>query len=192
MYKNKVEKREYEKKWKLENPQKVKESSKKWNNSDKRKKYLENWNNSEKGKESIKKARIKFSLKEDKKPRTEYSRIWHLKNKERIRPLQKKWRDDNPEKTKEQYRRSDLKKKFGITVLEFDELFKKQNGVCKICLNPETSTRGGNKRNISVDHDHKTGKIRGLLCNNCNRAMGLFKDDIKILIRVIDYLKGNL
>jgi hypothetical protein len=51
-----------------------------------------------------------------------------------------------------------------------------QGGVCAICRNLETATFGGGIRKLAVDHDHSTGKIRGLLCQACNTGLGLFKD----------------
>ena len=64
----------------------------------------------------------------------------------------------------------------------YDTLFKKQGGVCYICGNPP------GKKKLAVDHNHVTGKIRGLLCNNCNRGLGLFKDNGKLLARALIYL----
>jgi len=87
-------------------------------------------------------------------------------------------------KNKDKY---NLARKLGGASL-FSELLLKQNNVCAICSNPETSKR---YRSLSVDHDHSTGKIRGLLCSNCNRALGLLKDDILVLKKAIDYLNEN-
>ena len=75
---------------------------------------------------------------------------------------------------------------FGITLEEYNEILEKQNKVCAVCEKPETSQR---LSFLSVDHCHKTNKIRGLLCNNCNRAIGLLKEDIETLEKAINYLK---
>ena len=64
-------------------------------------------------------------------------------------------------------------------------MFKEQNGVCAICGSPEVSDRNSN---LCVDHDHETGKIRGLLCNKCNRGLGYFLDNPKILKNALKYL----
>jgi hypothetical protein len=67
-------------------------------------------------------------------------------------------------------------------------MLQKQNGVCKICLKPET--RAGCC--LAVDHDHKTRVVRGLLCGSCNNALGRLKDDPEIAMRAHHYLKGTL
>lgn len=80
-------------------------------------------------------------------------------------------------------------KKYGINYKEYLQLLEKQNGVCAICFNPETSSN--NKVNISslaVDHCHITGKVRGLLCQKCNQAIGLLKDNKVLLQNAINYL----
>lgn len=64
-----------------------------------------------------------------------------------------------------------------------------QGGVCAICKKPERHRSNGPKvKRLAVDHDHTTGEVRGLLCNNCNRALGLFGDDVTALQAAIDYL----
>jgi epoxyqueuosine reductase QueG len=80
----------------------------------------------------------------------------------------------------------ELKYLHNITIDYYDELLKKQNGVCAICL----KACNKNKR-LSVDHDHKTGKVRGLLCNKCNRALGMFKDDPKLLRSAARYILNS-
>lgn len=85
-------------------------------------------------------------------------------------------------------RRAHLKRKYGITLEEYNNLLKQQQSKCKICGQEETSERNSH---LCVDHDHNTGAIRGLLCNNCNRALGLFKDNIEVLHNAIIYLQNN-
>ena len=90
------------------------------------------------------------------------------------------------------YRHSDkgrnwrLKFKYGISLAVYDYIWDRQKGVCKICGLPN---KDGKK--LSVDHDHKTGKVRGLLCNRCNRGLGVFRDDPEILHKATEYLKGD-
>lgn len=83
----------------------------------------------------------------------------------------------------DKYRDTVLQNKYGITLREYVLLLEKQNGVCAICGN-----EGLNR--LAVDHCHKTGVVRGLLCAQCNHGLGNFKDDPKLLISAIDYLGG--
>lgn len=77
-----------------------------------------------------------------------------------------------------------MKKKYGITGEDYLRILDEQNGVCAICgeINP------GNKR-LAVDHDHETNEVRGLLCDCCNRAIGLLRDDEHIAQRATNYLR---
>ena len=89
------------------------------------------------------------------------------------------------EKGKSGIHRRNLKNKYGITFEQYDEMFEKQNGICAIC--------GGiniNGRRLGVDHNHRTGQIRALLCNSCNHIIGDAKEDITILQSAINYLKS--
>lgn len=65
-----------------------------------------------------------------------------------------------------------LKMKYGITLAEYEILAEVQNHVCAICKKPQM-----NGRRLAVDHDHRTGKIRGLLCGKCNFALGYLNDN---------------
>lgn len=84
-------------------------------------------------------------------------------------------------------------KPFGITALEYEMMHKKQNGKCAICGKPESANdkHKTELRQLAVDHCHKKGKVRGLLCTNCNLGIGQFKDSISILKKAIKYLKLN-
>lgn len=74
---------------------------------------------------------------------------------------------------------------------EFREMEREQGGVCAICGEKETRTRRGNLVRLSVDHDHTTGSIRGLLCTRCNTAVGLMQDEPELLRKAIEYLERN-
>ena len=87
-------------------------------------------------------------------------------------------------------RARNLKKSYGITVELYDSMYEEQNGVCKICGNPESTIRQGAVQSLAVDHCHDTGKIRGLLCNCCNRAIGMLGDNVTILRNAIQYLES--
>lgn len=78
-----------------------------------------------------------------------------------------------------------LKKLFNMTKEDYERLLVKQNGVCVVCEDASKNTR-----RLSVDHDHKTGKVRGLLCMECNMVLGLVKDEVGILQNMIKYLKN--
>ena len=71
---------------------------------------------------------------------------------------------------------------FGITIEDYEKMLAEQNGVCRTCK----QNRG--KRRLAVDHCHKTGKIRGLLCHYCNTTLGLVKEDIEILNNIKEYI----
>lgn len=73
-------------------------------------------------------------------------------------------------------------KKYGITVEDYNNMFKEQNGLCAIC-------NIVSNRSLCVDHNHNTGKARKLLCNNCNSAIGKFRENIDIMAAAIDYIK---
>lgn len=77
-----------------------------------------------------------------------------------------------------------LRRLYGMTLKEFSNKLSLQGGVCAICRSDTPGPWG----RFAVDHDHATGKIRGLLCNNCNRAMGLLKENITSLRLMIEYL----
>jgi hypothetical protein len=83
--------------------------------------------------------------------------------------------------------------KFKMTANHYYDLLEKQNHVCKICKKPETQIKKkSNKvKMLSVDHCHKTGKIRGLLCFKCNIGIGAFNDDIELMKSGIEYLKAT-
>lgn len=106
---------------------------------------------------------------------------------------QKNSRQQNPDKYRIKNRKSNLKKKFGLTLEEFDVLSYLQNHVCAICQKAETTYDAKTKlvKNLTVDHDHVTGKIRGLLCNKCNFGIGYFDDNIDYIASAITYLNAH-
>jgi len=95
---------------------------------------------------------------------------------------------EGPQRELAQIKRRARERKYGITDDEYRAWLDAQGGVCAICGNGETSKDG---RPLSVDHDHGTGRIRGLLCNRCNPMIGYARDDIAILQAAIEYLKRN-
>lgn len=84
-------------------------------------------------------------------------------------------------------------RRFKLTLEEYEIILKQQNFCCAICKNKEDIIHDKTKdiRKLSVDHDHRSKKIRGLLCSRCNSAIGLFKESIEIMEAAILYLKTN-
>ena len=88
---------------------------------------------------------------------------------------------------REQQRDTTLKFKFGITLDYYNELLIKQNYQCAVCgITPEE-----NGKALAVDHNHLTKKVRGLLCANCNAALGFIQEDIKVAKGLIKYIESN-
>jgi len=107
------------------------------------------------------------------------NKISHEKRKDKIKLNY----INNKQKIKENY----LINNYGINSENYNNMFNNQGGCCKICKIHQSEL----KISLCVDHDHVTGKIRGLLCSACNRAIGLLKDDYKILENAFMYLKDS-
>jgi hypothetical protein len=82
-------------------------------------------------------------------------------------------------------------RRYGLTIAEYDRMWTEQEGVCAACDQPETATNQFGKRRLAVDHDHTTGRVRGLLCSTCNRALGLLGDDWQRVLGVLAYLEAT-
>ena len=119
---------------------------------------------------------------------------WRAENGERRRELQVAWRTANPERARQHSRDSAkrcarrrqnyrLKRDYGITLEQYEDMVAAQAGLCKICEQPP---REG--RRLAVDHDHGDGRVRALLCENCNRGIGLFAEDPGLLMSAVWYL----
>jgi len=110
-------------------------------------------------------------------------------NDEEYRQKQKnkaaKYNHSHPRAKKDQH----LRKSFGITLRDYEELLESQDRKCAICGRKDS----GNTKSeyFFVDHNHKTGEIRGLLCSKCNFGIGQFNDDVDLLANAINYLKGD-
>ena len=83
--------------------------------------------------------------------------------------------------------RSKYKTLYGITPEIYNEMFAKQEGCCAICLQHQNNF----KRKLAVDHCHTTGKVRGLLCTNCNTAIGKLNDDLERIARAASYIRSQ-
>jgi hypothetical protein len=106
--------------------------------------------------------------------------------------INRQWRKANPDYEKKRYassiketREKHLVRKYGVTLDDYDKMLTAQNGCCAICAKPEKNEKHGV---FHVDHCHDTGRVRGLLCNNCNQVLGRAQDDREILLRAADYL----
>ena len=109
---------------------------------------------------------------------------WLEKRRRHNREYRARLRAQEPEKYRDQWQNWNLKRTYGITLEDYNKLLEEQGGVCKICgLKDQPG-----KFRLAVDHDHKTGAVRGILCNGCNGGLGLFKDSPTLLRRALDYL----
>ncbi len=84
-----------------------------------------------------------------------------------------------------------LKKAYGITLDQYNEMLSKQEGKCMICKSNNNGFYNKKPKAFAVDHCHTTGKIRGLLCSDCNTGIGLLKDNIDLLNNAIKYLNKS-
>ena len=101
------------------------------------------------------------------KNKTEYSRIYRREHYEHYIKHSREYA---------------LIRNYKITSKQYEQILKKQNYLCAICC------QNSDKRKLSVDHDHETGKIRGLICRRCNVGLGMFKDSVLFLSEAIKYL----
>ncbi len=92
------------------------------------------------------------------------------------------WKRTNVERARLIERRAQLKKLYNLTTEDYDRMRAAQNDACAICAR-------GCRRRLVIDHCHKTGRIRGLLCDACNKGIGLLRDDEPTLLAAIEYLK---
>lgn len=106
----------------------------------------------------------------------EYNKSYKEKNKNN---LNDRWRKASRKYHTTEKRRNKTLRKYGLREEDYNIMFDKQEGKCKICHEPVT---------LCVDHCHTTGKVRGLLCNSCNTSLGGFKDSIELLESAIKYL----
>jgi len=103
----------------------------------------------------------------------------------RIKEQQKQWAKRNVDNRKLNRKKYNLKVNFGISIEDYNKLLLRQNGVCAVC--------GSNtNRSLAVDHNHETGKVRGLLCGNCNTALGLLRENIQIIEKLKGYLVDSI
>jgi len=101
-----------------------------------------------------------------------------------MREYGRKMRAANPD-----YHKSmKLRRAYGVTIEQYNEMLAAQNGCCAICDKPESNEIRGKVVSLAVDHCHKTGAVRALLCSACNTALGLFNDDPELLAKAQQYV----
>lgn len=100
------------------------------------------------------------------------------------------WRERHLERSRKKYatdplyaRKMSLKSQYGITLEDYDAKLAEQGGVCAVCGKAPSA-----RRRLAVDHDHKTGEVRGLLCTQCNQALGLLKDSHRVVKSLLKYI----
>jgi hypothetical protein len=130
-----------------------------------------------------------------KQKRKAYAKKYYEKNKEVCKQRTKdhpsciaareKYR--NKTETKEKIRNWRLLQNYGITNQDYEQMLKNQAFCCAGCGLHQNAL----EKKLNVDHDHATGKIRGLLCGNCNRALGLIKDSFETLVKLHEYLRKS-
>ena len=121
------------------------------------------------------------------------SKAWQIAHPIQFKAGVKKWKDNNPDKVRamretwlaaniDRNKARQREYKYGITQTEFNKMMGEQNGLCKICgmINDGKA--------LTIDHCHKTNRIRGLLCSQCNRGLGIFKDNAILLLIASHYV----
>ena len=137
----------------------------------------------------------------EEKPLAEFNKrsVCHDKKDTLCRPCRhaftKAYDEADPEKTRRTWRRNNLKRMFGVTPELVDAMLAAQSGCCAICKDhwetKSVDTRIGRPRMLGLDHDHQTGALRQLLCELCNRGLGLFQDSPALLRAAADYLERH-
>lgn len=126
--------------------------------------------------------------------------VYYMKNKERLKDNKNAWYDKSKKvltKKARAYQRNNpklirdtgLKNKYGITLKQYNDILKKQGYKCAICNMTSAISKRVHNKFLSVDHCHKTNKVRGLLCDFCNNGLGRFKDNTKFLLKAVKYLR---
>ena len=116
----------------------------------------------------------------------QYSAKWAAQNPK----AGKSWRAKNPDRKRLHDRSSKLKALYGINVDQYDKMVYDQGGRCLVCKEIPLSKKG--KVGLHVDHDHLSGRIRGLLCHGCNVALGHLKENEDIVRNLLSYIQKHV
>lgn len=103
----------------------------------------------------------------------------------------KKRRYNEDPKFREKIRENQIQRDYGIDLETYKLINEIQDSRCAICNRKETRSKNHGKRDLAIDHDHKTGAVRGLLCSECNQAIGQFAHSQKIIRRAVKYLRKS-
>lgn len=110
---------------------------------------------------------------------------YQKRHPEKVNAMHRAYKAKNSQKVRDYGRRFEYLHDFGITIEDYNKMFDEQKGYCAICQRHQSTF----KRRLAIDHDHLTGKVRGLLCDPCNRGMGMLKEHN--LQRAITYLNKS-
>ena len=137
-----------------------------------------------KTKKELKAEKQREYYKANKEALAERRREYYKANKEAQAEYGREYYQANKEELAVKAQATNLMKKFGITKEEYNDMLYNQNGKCGCCGKHHTDEH----YSLAVDHDHNTDAVRGLLCGNCNRAIGMLGDSIEGVQRALDYL----
>lgn len=108
---------------------------------------------------------------------------WYQNNLARERERGRNWHKENPERSKRNTQDFKLRKNFGITIEQYEQMLLEQQNLCAICQSPSEGQA------LGVDHNHHTGQVRALLCSQCNFGLGHFKENPALLHAAVAYLE---
>ena len=167
---------EYYRLYRIRNAEKIKQASRDWYaaNAEKVKNRVKQWA-ADNHDRKLATQREYNAANGDK--RRAYMRERYKTKRDDIIEYNRKRRAERPQVEQDWY----LRKEYGLTLAEYDAMLAAQDGCCAIC-------RKQHKRRLAVDHDHNTGRVRGLLCSSCNNGLGRFEDDADRMRRAVDYL----
>jgi hypothetical protein len=115
-----------------------------------------------------------------------YWQQYYRENREKVLARNREWQRNNPEKAESVRRNTYLKRTYGITLSDYQALLEAQGSACAICGGQDP-----HGRSLAVDHCHDTGRVRGLLCDPCNRCVGLLGDRSDVAKAMSRYLEGG-
>ena len=139
---------------------------------------------SKNGKTSWCKLCIKIGQSHNKEQLKQYHADYYAKNKDKIKSY--------PSQLKHASKDAHLRRTYGIQIEEYNRLLTEQDGVCAVCQKTETTKhQNGKTTSLCVDHCHSTGRVRGLLCRNCNGGIGKLQESAELLRKAAEYLERN-